>query len=403
MKKGWILGLLFAFSSTAISQKAERKTSALINYIDRLEIYSDHNQAIHSLLKHGADINAKNSKGETLLLKAAAVKNIGTVKMLLESGADVNLGTEDGDFTPLHIACLQEENSEIVELFLDSNADINSKTSDGSTPLHLALQNKNFEYVKLLLAADADVNVKRDDGSTTLHDASWSGNLESIRLLITANADVNAKMIDGKTPLFIASSRGDLEIVKLLISSGADINTRVKISESGIPKEYTPLGAAIKNQDASSKTKAKDYSEIIKLMMNLNAEGAIFSQQDSILKIYARFGLETNGGNLVMKNGQWVPEEGTTVSGEITLGVKLDGLLRLFPSKITGTKMIKNQLVFLCENGESFFVVGQTPHPYNSAPLNESISLAQLTKDYRKNKSESLAWQLWKLKSANKE
>ena len=48
------------------------------------------------LLAKGADINAKNSRGETALLKTAGLGDTAMVRLLLEKNADVKLVANDG-------------------------------------------------------------------------------------------------------------------------------------------------------------------------------------------------------------------------------------------------------------------------------------------------------------------
>lgn len=48
------------------------------------------------LLKHGADVNAKNSQGTTALIYATQANNIVLVKLLLESGANKTLAEKSG-------------------------------------------------------------------------------------------------------------------------------------------------------------------------------------------------------------------------------------------------------------------------------------------------------------------
>lgn len=110
-------------------------------------VNGDHAGA-ESLLAHDADINAKDSKGGTLLHYAVGYGYRDVAELLLDHGADVNAKEEIGQ-TPLHIAACGR-NKELVELLLAHGADVNAKDNDGSTPLSLAAYFKNRDIVDLL-------------------------------------------------------------------------------------------------------------------------------------------------------------------------------------------------------------------------------------------------------------
>lgn len=140
----------------------------------------------------------------------------------------------------------------------------------------------------------------------------------------------------------------------------------------------------------------KVYIYGLVLLFILILTQSAYSQNPDI-SVRASFGLETAGGSLVMRGGQWVPEENTTVTGQITLVVKLDGDAATFPTNITGTKIINGQVTYPCENGESFYLDGRTPHPIVSSKFKAgSVYLEKLIDEYRKNKTDMLAWSIWK-------
>eukprot|EP00890_Picochlorum_soloecismus_P001031 jgi/Picsp_1/1929/NSC_05395-R1_ankyrin repeat len=66
------------------------------------------------LLKHGADINGKDGKGRTALMKAVLAENVDLTGLLASKGANSSIADEDGD-TPLSTA-LRIENREIIAI-----------------------------------------------------------------------------------------------------------------------------------------------------------------------------------------------------------------------------------------------------------------------------------------------
>ncbi|KAJ1478836.1 ankyrin repeat-containing domain protein [Baffinella frigidus] len=88
------------------------------------------------LLDQGADINVKDTDGETPLHIAVEAGNDGFVQTLLSMGADVHVTTELGD-TALHLAT-RGGCCEAVQMLLDNCADLRAKNSSGETPEDLA-------------------------------------------------------------------------------------------------------------------------------------------------------------------------------------------------------------------------------------------------------------------------
>jgi ankyrin repeat protein len=77
------------------------------------------------------------------------------------------------------------------------------------------------EIVKLLLAKGADINIKGKEGLTALMEASSGGNAEVVKLLLAKGADINVKNSKGETALVIAKDKGQKEIVGILERTGA--------------------------------------------------------------------------------------------------------------------------------------------------------------------------------------
>ena len=154
------------------------------------------------------------------LLSAAKNGEQQEVKVLLDQGADINAKDSEGN-TALCIAAF-ERHQELAMFLIDQGADVNVKGVQEMTPLFWAAAHGLPALAKRLLASgDIDVNVKNYIKWTPLHIAAFHGRTGIVQLLITQGADVNAKNNGEKTPLDLAKRRGHTEIVELLKKYGA--------------------------------------------------------------------------------------------------------------------------------------------------------------------------------------
>ena len=148
--------LLLAVGSKALSlidEQDDRSYAPL-----HIAAIKGHREAVDSLLRHGADVNAAGKCGRTPLFSAAAKGNRGIWKDLLKGEADLNKAAEDG-FTPL-MAAIQNEQWDLVKGYIEDaepKADgdlqtiINASSRAGITPLHLAAAQQQYDVVGLLL------------------------------------------------------------------------------------------------------------------------------------------------------------------------------------------------------------------------------------------------------------
>ena len=145
------------------------------------------------------------------------------VKLLIKKGADVNIKDTDGE-TPLHVVAHGNKNDkkpielEVAKLLIEKGADINAKNEDRDyqTPLCYAASHNRVELAKLLIEKGADVN---NDVNAIAY-AARRNSVEVAELLIKHRADVHAKNKDGNTPLYTAANNYSVEVAKLLIKHG---------------------------------------------------------------------------------------------------------------------------------------------------------------------------------------
>ena len=158
------------------------------------------------LLKHNADINARDNRGITPVFEASKYRNPDLLQLLLDHNADVQVHDNKG-VTPLHMAatkgCLK-----VVQILLKYNVDVNARDDQGTSPFLRASAHGNPQTLQLLLDHNADVQVCDKKGVTPLHKAVSGGHLEVAWILLKHDAEVNAWDNQGATPFLVASERG---------------------------------------------------------------------------------------------------------------------------------------------------------------------------------------------------
>ncbi len=155
-----------------------------------------------------------------LLLQSAEKGHLEHVNTLLKKGADVNARDENGQ-TAL-MAAAGRGHLEMVKLLIDKGADVNANDENGRTALMDAAMFGQLQIVEFLNDKGSNVKAKNKHVPTVVMAAEWGKNSEVVRFLIDKGADVHAKTKNGDTALKLAKNKGNTRIVELLKAQGAE-------------------------------------------------------------------------------------------------------------------------------------------------------------------------------------
>lgn len=187
----------------------------------------------------GPFLNEFDKDDLTPLLRAAShhPPNLKLIKFLINKGADINLRNSQGESPLLNVIKQRPIDLDILTFLKKKGADFSQVNSSGQTALHLAVfslphQGEVIDF--LIKEGQIDVNSQDNTGATALHLACSSPqpSPEFIKVFLNNRADVSLEDKKGRTPLeavsmSFAPSQG---VVDQLLNAGArfDIVSRKK-------------------------------------------------------------------------------------------------------------------------------------------------------------------------------
>ena len=121
---------------------------------------------IVALLDKGADVDARDSLGETALQKAVKLGHDKIIRILIDRGADINVQDRFGETAILK--CAKNGKKKIATLLLERGANVNVKNVENETALIKAVENGYDKIVALLLNNHASVNERDKNYRTPL-------------------------------------------------------------------------------------------------------------------------------------------------------------------------------------------------------------------------------------------
>ena len=204
------------------------------------------------LVDAGADVNATDKEGKSVLIYGVEARRVEAVKCLVSLGADTTLmdntnrtaldyanalgltqlieglstgggqNTDSFGNTALHQSCSNGQSEAVKAMLAGKDVDINALNDQGRTPVFFSVMQDNLLITELLLEAGADVNIRDHQGNAPLHLAAENENEYITRKLLEHGARIDERNKDGETALIIASRVGNNYIVGVLLENGAN-------------------------------------------------------------------------------------------------------------------------------------------------------------------------------------
>ena len=252
-------------------------------------VQSGHMRLIGQLINGGAQVNAIDTLGRTVVHYAVSMNNQEALKFLLDNGADANLADNDGntllDMWHKHkneemLALLQAAGAKPLDLFqaaanndrasaerlLTADEDAKAENDVGKVPFDIAIEAEHYALAAILLKAAVGINGRDKKGWSPLHWAIFSDAWDLVQEFIGEGADFSigrtqnaldiatlmkseAKLIEAfiaekgidapvgwerKTLLIHASERKQTEVVELIIEKGAKLNINDTYGETAL-------------------------------------------------------------------------------------------------------------------------------------------------------------------------
>lgn len=252
--------------------------------LNRLIVMNDRSRA-ELLLKFGAKINQLDAAGRAVIHR---VTDVNTALWLIQHGADLCLEDHKG-MTPLRFA-MHRRDYALIEVYLKYSRErvLGYRDAHGRTPILDAVYVGDFTLIEKLLLYGANPNAADNSGLTPLHVAVEKNMLSVVRLLVQFQAAVNSPDQFGATPIRKAFAAWNVDLITTLIAAGAEINHRdltgVTIMESAVYHRDTAIiqflvqhGAMLDDTIHSGETILEyallsGYAEVAEFLLNLGAD-----------------------------------------------------------------------------------------------------------------------------------
>jgi len=184
-----------------------------------------------------------------------AVRNgrLSEVAGFLAEGADPEATDAEGN--TLLMLAVREKDARMTDLLLRARARVNARNLRDETPLMLAAWSRCEPCVAMLLEREAVIDNPAAPW-TPLHYAAHQGDVRIVERLLQAGAAANARSANGTTPLMMGAMSGVPAVAKALMQGGADPGLRNvnqdRAEDLALKRGHTEYAAVTRGEEARS-------------------------------------------------------------------------------------------------------------------------------------------------------
>ncbi|GMP91345.1 hypothetical protein CsSME_00042085 [Camellia sinensis var. sinensis] len=206
---------------------------------------------VSALIDAGADINHRDSNGQSVVSLAVQSGNIDSVQVLIESGFVIDHSI--GRF--LHDAAAINRADLMKLLFLGfGHIDVNSIDSQGRTALHVAAIHGHAEVLRFLVSMGGNPDAVAYNRWTLLYCAASEGHHEAVEFFLNCSMFVKyAVNEDGKTAFALAVEKGYSHLYDML-HLGDALQRAARIDDVHAMKSCIAEGVNVNGKDQNGWT-----------------------------------------------------------------------------------------------------------------------------------------------------
>ena len=234
----------------------------------------------------------------TALSWAADSKNVKAVKILIARGANVNIKNSMGE-SAIDIAA-RRDCPEIVSLLRGVGDYVNIEDKKGIELIMWAAKSGNTDEMKIMLKKKINFNAQDENGLTALMHSITEGHEDFVRLMLSQNGiNLDIKDKNGVTATMLAKSKNNPNIIKMIEGKIVELAQQARY----IIKESSEGGMDL-HQDSSTMMKKPYKADMVNLQDSLGKTrlmNAAAAGNTALVSLFLKDGADVN---LVTKNGK---------------------------------------------------------------------------------------------------